>query len=233
MRIQRPRNVTYISPRTPARERDYQLAQLALGGNAEAWDSLYEKALRLVPGAVRRVDFQHCFSDWDYRDITDEALARCYDKLERYRGLSQFHWWVLGYAKNILRNRIQRRLTRLRNQTLLERAANHRALCQDPLWLLLQLERDQYLWEAFCQLTPTDQAIVYQRVFFQTAYSTLAKCAQLTRNQVRQRCQDALNAIRWNFLRRYRISPAPPVSFCSGPGLPLSGTAPGAPTPCG
>lgn len=88
MRIQRPRNVTYISLRTPARERDYQLAQLALGGNAEAWDSLYEKALRLVPGAVRRADFQHCFSDWDYRDITDEALARCYDQLERYRGLS-------------------------------------------------------------------------------------------------------------------------------------------------
>ena len=187
-----------------ARERDYQLARLALSGDGRAWDLLYEKAIRSVPAAVRRADFQHFFSDWEYRDITDEALARCYDHLERYRGLSQFQWWVLGYAKNILRNRIQRQLTHWRNQSLLERAADQHALCQDPLRLLLRLERDQFLWEAFYQLPPQDQALVYQRVFFQTAYATLAKSAQLTRDQVRRRCQDALNAIRWNFLRRSR-----------------------------
>ena len=204
MRTQKPRNVTYIPPRTPARERDYQLARLALSGDCHAWDILYEKTIRSVPAAVKSADFRHLFGDWDYRDITDEALARCYDHLERYRGLSQFQWWVLGYAKNILRNRIQRQLTRRRNQSLLERAAEQHALCQDPLWLLLRLERDQFLWEAFYQLTPLDQVIVYQRVFLQTAYATLAKSAQLTRSQVRRRCQDALNAVRWNFLRRYR-----------------------------
>ena len=151
-----------------------------------------------MPAAVRRADFQHFFSDWEYRDITDEALARCYDHLERYRGLSQFQWWVLGYAKNILRNRIQRQLTHWRNQSLLERAADQHALCQDPLRLLLRLERDQFLREAFYQLPPQDQALVYQRVFFQTAYATLAKSAQLTRDQVRRRCQDALNALGYN-----------------------------------
>ena len=204
MRTQRPRNVTCVPPSAPARERNHQLARLALGGDGRAWDLLYEKAIRSVPAAVRRADFQHFFSDWDYQDITDEALARCYDHLERYRGLSQFQWWVLGYAKNILRNRIQRQLTHWRNQSLLERAADQHALCQDPLRLLLRLERDQFLREAFYQLPPQDQALVYQRVFFQTAYATLAKSAQLTRDQVRRRCQDALNAIRWIFLRRSR-----------------------------
>ena len=130
MRTQRPRNVTCVPLSTPARERDHQLARLALGGASRAWDLLYEKAIRSVPAAVRRANFQHFFSDWDYRDITDEALARCYDHLERYRGLSQFQWWVLGYAKNILRNRIQRQLTHRRNQSLLERAAEQHALCQ-------------------------------------------------------------------------------------------------------
>ena len=168
MRTQRPRNVTCVPPSAPARERNHQLARLALGGDGRAWDLLYEKAIRSVPAAVRRADFQHLFGDWDYRDITDEALTRCYDHLERYRGLSQFQWWVLGYAKNILRNRIQRQLTRRRNQSLLERAAERHALCQDPLRLLITLERDQFLWEAFYQLTPLDQVIVYQRVFFQT-----------------------------------------------------------------
>ena len=89
MRTQRPRNVTCVPLSTPARERDHQLARLALGGDSRAWDLLYEKAIRSVPAAVRRADFQHFFSDWEYRDITDEALARCYDHLERYRGLSQ------------------------------------------------------------------------------------------------------------------------------------------------
>lgn len=217
MRTQKPRNVTYIPPRTPARERDYQLARLALSGDCHAWDILYEKTIRSVPAAVKSADFRHLFGDWDYQDITDEALTRCYAHLERYRGLSQFQWWVLGYAKNILRNRIQRQLTRRRNQSLLERAAEHHALCQDPLRLLITLERDQFLWEAFYQLTPLDQVIVYQRVFLQTAYATLAKSAQLTRSQVRRRCQDALNAVRWNFLRRYRVRDAAPcVSQAAG-----------------
>ena len=158
-------------------------------------------------------------------------MARCYGHLERYQGLSQFQWWVLGYAKNILRNRIQRQLTHRRNQSLLEHAANHHAFCQDPLRLLLQVERDQYLWEAFYQLTPLDQVIVYQRVFFQTAYATLAKHAQLTKNQVRWRCQDALNAIRWNFLRRYRIRLPPIGHSYSGQRPPLSGTIPGSQPP--
>ena len=210
-----------------------ELLEAARMGDQEACDTLYRHALEWVPGQVRRADLQHVFGPWDYQDITDEALSRCHAQLERYQGLSQFHWLVLGYAKNILRNRIERQHTHRRNQYLLNRAADERSLCQDPLWLLLRLERDQYLWQAFFQLETVDQTIVYHRVFFQTTYQALAHQSQLTRNQVRRHYEDALNAIRWNFLRRYRISPAPPVSFCSGPGLPLSGTAPGAPTPCG
>ena len=208
MRIQRYQNTAYAPPHSSARARDHQLARMALCGDTEAWNILYQSAIRWVPGAVEKADLQHFFSAWDYRDIADEALSRCYGHLERYRGLSRFRWWVLGYAKNILRNRIQRQLTHRRNQYLLERAVDHRALCQDPLEVLLRLERDQFLWEAFCQLSPVDQFIVYQRIFFQTTYATLAKHAQLTRNQVRQRYQDALNAIRWNFLRCYRAKRA-------------------------
>ena len=139
MRTQRPRNVTCVPPSAPARERNHQLARLALSGDGRAWDLLYEKAIRSVPAAVRRADFQHFFSDWEYRDITDEALARCYDHLERYRGLSQFQWWVLGYAKNILRNRIQRQPTHWRNQSLLERAADQ---CSSIALLMLARENE-------------------------------------------------------------------------------------------
>ena len=226
MRKQKIRNLTYNPPHTSARERDYQLAQSALNGDMAAWETLYEKSVLWVPGAVEKADPQHCFSRWDYQDIADEALSRCYAQLERYQGLSQFHWWVLGYAKNILRNRRQAQLTRSRYQYLLAWAADETSFRHDPLWILLRLERDQYLWDAFFQLEPLDQAIVHQRVFFQTSYRTLARQVQLTRNQVRQHYEDALNAIRWNFLRRYRTG-APALQVLSPVQIPsLLGTVP-------
>ena len=233
MRKQRLRNSTYTPPRIAARERAYVLARQALSGDQEAWDTLYRHALEWVPGQVRRADLQHVFGPWDYQDITDEALSRCHAQLERYQGLSQFHWWVLGYAKNILRNRIERQHTHRRNQYLLNRAADERSLCQDPLWLLLRLERDQYLWQAFFQLETVDQTIVYHRVFFQTTYQALAHQSQLTRNQVRRHYEDALNAIRWNFPRGYRRELTPLLAPAPEEGILLSETAPESPPPYG
>ena len=80
----------------------------------------------------------------------------------------------------------------------------------------MNLERDQYLWEAFFRLNATDRAIVYNRVFFQTAYRTLARELRLTQRQVRQRYQEAVDSVRWNFLRLYRVKGVP--VRCSGPG---------------
>ena len=180
MNRKRLKNITYTPPVLSARERDYLLAGDVLNGDEDAWDLLCQDVFPWVVRGVRQADWAQAFTAWDYQDITGEALARCYEQLERYQGRSRFRRWVLGYAKNILLCRRQRLLTQQRNRYLLERMAAERARCRDPLQLLLCLERDQCLWEAFSRLDATDRTIVYHRVFFQTAFKTLAERCQLT-----------------------------------------------------
>lgn len=196
----------YVPPAPSMRERDYQLAYFALHGDEDAWDTLYQDSYTLVVNAVKKFDYQCFFSLDDYYDITDEAFDRCCEQLDRYQGLSRFHRWVLGYAKNIMRNRRRSQRTALRNQYLLECAAESQFRGSDPLYILVHLERARYLWAAFFDLDEAEQYVIFQTVFFNTPPRTLAKKLFLTRNQVLQVYSDACFKLRWNFLRQYRIS---------------------------
>ena len=154
--------------------------------------------------AARKYDVQKWFSPSDYPDIADEAFAKCYEHLERYQGLGRFRNWVLGYAKNIMRNRWRKQCTARRNQSLLESLATSQLRHLDPLLLLVRLERNRYLWDAFYRLTALEQRIVYQCVFCGTPPRTLARAFHLTRKQVLQHYEDARVKLRWNYLRLYR-----------------------------
>ncbi len=105
---------------SPAQEQDYLLATEALQGDSHAEDTLYLGSVSFVVNAARKYDVQKWFSPSDYPDIADEAFAKCYEHLERYQGLGRFRNWVLGYAKNIMRNRWRKQCTARRNQSLLE-----------------------------------------------------------------------------------------------------------------
>lgn len=199
----RKRNFTYFPPDPSPVERDYQLARQALSGDTDAWDTLHLEAFDFVVNAARKCGDSRFFGDSEYSDIASEAFAKCYEQLERYRGLGRFRSWVLGYAKNIMRNRKHRQCTVWRNQYLLEYMVQTRSRNLDPLHLLLQLERDQFLWEAFYLLSPQEQIVLYQRVLFQTSMKKLAKALQLTRKQVKQAYEDALLKTRWHYLRLY------------------------------
>jgi len=194
----------YLPPMPSAREQDYQLAYESLHGDSSAWETLYQNAFSFVLHEVKRFDDQNVFSPGDHYDNTDEPFARCYEQLDRYQGLSRFQRWVLGYAKNIMRSRRSKCFTAQRNQYLLQRMEQSRAIYLDPLTFLLRLERDQFLWMAFYQLSSTDQIILRRRVFCNTPPRQLAKELQLTRKQVLQRYEDALLAVQHHFLRLYR-----------------------------
>lgn len=202
----RKQRFIYVPPVPSMRERDYQLAYLALCGDEEAWNALYQDSFAFVINAVKQLDDQHMFSYDDYYDMTDEAFGRCYEQLDRYQGLSRFRRWVLGYAKNIMYNRRRAQSTALRNQYLLECAAECQFRGSDPLYILIYLERAQYLWNAFFGLEKAEQYVIFQTVFFHTPPRTLAKNLLLTRKQVLQLYSEACLKLRWNYVRQYRPS---------------------------
>ena len=202
--IMRKRVYQYVPPAPAQRELDYQLASDVLRGDPEAWEQLYLEAYAPVMREIRRFDDRRFFSIPDYEDIADEAFAKCYEQLERYQGLSRFWRWVSGYARNIIRNRKRAQLTVWRNQRLMEDITRAKFRNVDPLHLLIQLERNRVLWDAFFQLDLPERTILYRRVFFCTPFRELANMFQLTQKQARQLYQDAVVKTRWNYLRQYR-----------------------------
>lgn len=198
------RNIrTYAPPVLSERERDYQLAGEALRGSTEAWDTLYQEAHTAVLQNLPQFDDQHFFSHEDYHDIADEAFERCYGHLSRYQGLSRFRYWVLGYAKNIMLDRRRRQMTQYRNQYLMQVMVSSQISASDPLCVLLRLERDRFLWEAFFLLCPRDRFILGQYLFARIPPRTIAKALHLTRKQVLAYYEEALIAVRWHFIRLY------------------------------
>ena len=138
-----------LSHQPPQREADYRLAQDTLRGDAGAWEQLYTAAYPAVLRTIERYDDRHLLSADTRRDIADESFARCYNHLERYQGRSRFRHWVSGYAKNIIRNQKRKHATMFRHQwLLLDRACSDKSHL-DPLLLLIRLERDRCLWDAF------------------------------------------------------------------------------------
>lgn len=183
-----------------ARELDLWRVQEVLGGDGEQWTSLYQDSYRIVLWAAAYSDPQRLLLSQDYREITDEAFARCYAHLARYQGLSRFSTWVAAYAKNLVRNRCAREQTRKRKQGVLEQAVELGISRWDPLRILLRLERDRCLWRAFFDLPMTEQQIVSLRLFENETYPAIAEELGLSRKEVRRRYQAALGQLRRGFL---------------------------------
>ena len=139
----------------------------------------------------------------DYDDITNEAFARCYEHLNRYRGESRFSTWVGGYAKNIARNRCSRRQTLLRNKGHIEDLARNQMTACDPYFVLLRCERDNCVWRAFFELGEADQEIVRRMVFENDAPKLIARDLHMTRKEALNRFTHAKVTMRRLFLYYY------------------------------
>lgn len=142
----------------------------------------------------------------DYDDIVDEAFARCYEHLDRYRGESRFSTWVCGYVKNIARDRCSRQQTRLRNKGHLENLTRTQMAACDPYFVLLRCERENCLWHAFYDLDEVDREIVIRRVFEDDAPRLIAKDLNMTRKEVLHRFEHAKVTMRQLYLYYYNHS---------------------------
>ena len=195
-------NIYGVKSKSSAQE-DYEQVQKILHGAEELWEQLYRNAYPIVHCSARQSDWNHLLLPQDYDDITDEAFARCYEHLSRYRGESRFSTWVGGYAKNIARNRCSRQQTRLKNKGHLEELARNQMAACDPYFVLLRCERDNCVWRAFFDLDEADQEIVRRRAFEDTAPRLIAKDLNMTRKEVLHRFEYAKVTMRHLYLYYY------------------------------
>ena len=194
---------SYVINNKSGQQEDYEQVQAILQGTEELWEPLYKNAYRRVRSCARKTDWRNLLLPQDYDDIADEAFARCYEHLDRYRGESRFSTWVGGYAKNIARNRCARQQTQLRNKGHLEDLARNQMATCDPYFVLLRCERDNCLWRAFFDLDEVDQEIVRRRLFENDASRLIARDLHMTRKEVLNRFDHAKVTMRRLFLYYY------------------------------
>lgn len=206
------------------RQQDYCSVQKILAGNKSLWDTLYNNAYGIVLRCAVNADYNHllCFSD--YRDATDEAFALCLQQLARYQGLSRFAYWVGGYARNLIRTRRTRELTRIRKQDhLLQTVVNDMWGC-DPLIILIQAERNQCLQNAFFDLDSIEQKILWNQIVLKISTRKVAQELKISSKDVANLRKAALSRLKDLFVYHYYcLPPTLTASYKSGrsgcPGL--------------
>lgn len=190
-----------------ARQWDLALARRILRGETELWPALCRGAETQALYAARAVDVHKLLPPYEYEEIAREALAQCYDQLDRYAGRSRFAYWVRAYARHRALNHCARRRTQLRKQRLLEAAAREHDAFRDPLHILLQRERDRALWAAIGMLEPLDCEILLWRVLEGKPWEALGKKLGLPSREVSSRYGKAIVFVRTQFLRLYGEEP--------------------------
>lgn len=186
------------------REQDYQKVQAFLeSGDRLLWEELYADAYQTAYRCAENADFRQLLGEADYREITDEAFAKCCEQLDRYRGWSRFSTWVGGYSKNITRNRCRKVLTGLRYRRELYEASTGRMIGWDPLWVLLRLERDSCLWEALGDISEESRQMLEAIALEKLPPRTAARELGMTQKELKERLEAACNVVRRRFLRYY------------------------------
>lgn len=185
------------------RIRDLQRVQEILDGNLTRWELLYRESYGIVLQQAARADKWRLLGQSDYRDITDEAFARCFSHLDRYEGRSRFAGWVTGYARNIARNRCKREMTRRRYQAMLNQRAAMQLNSQDPLMIVMRLEREHCMLAAFSHLPKKERRIVAEQLFEDKKPGKIAREMRLTKKEVESRYQVAISILRERFIHYY------------------------------
>ena len=83
---------------------DVVLAELAAGGNRDAFGELVRRSIAAVRSLLRRMGAQPALAD----DVTQDAFITAFRKIGSYRAESSFAAWVMRIAARLLVKRFRR-----------------------------------------------------------------------------------------------------------------------------
>lgn len=185
---------------------DYMLVQQYLHGSQSAWDTLYQQA---YPGALRFLSklpcmYYLCFDD--KADILSESFLRCQMRADTFQGRSSFLTWVCGFIKYVALNIASKRISEEQKMSALgylHRAGN---FTSSPETILLQQERDHYLWTAYRTLPPYHQVLIGYLVLKKYSYWEAQSVTRLTlKAQMENELPHSLAILKYHFLTLYHI----------------------------
>ena len=87
---------------------DSELVDLARGGDARAWQALFERHYPMV----HRLAFRWCGTVQDAEDIAQEVFVKLVRKLQTFRRRSSFRTWLYRVTVNTARDACRRRSLR-------------------------------------------------------------------------------------------------------------------------
>jgi len=87
---------------------DIELVDMAKGGDAWAWQALFERHYPMV----HRLAFRWCGAGQDAEDVAQEVFVKLVRKLHTFRGQSSFRTWLYRISVNAARDYGRRHILR-------------------------------------------------------------------------------------------------------------------------
>jgi RNA polymerase sigma-70 factor (ECF subfamily) len=169
-------------------ESDGDLIRLAKDGDETAFDSLVRRHADRLLRMVRNLT--SCREDAE--DVTQEALAAAYFKLDSFAGRSSFFTWVYRIALN---KAISKRRLRRIETTHQSRNLDDAPAVEDPQAatesLLEQRETAEMLREAIARLEPDRRSVLVLRDCDGRDYAEIAEILNIPIGTVRSRLHRA------------------------------------------
>ena len=125
---------------------------------------------------------------------------RSIERLDRYNGSSKFLVFLIGFAKNVIKETLRKKS----KETSLEELSDSKyesiitLYNQDPLIVLLKKERYEIIKSAIDNLSPQHKEIIHLRIFNKVPVKTIAELANESVAAIDSRFRRAIKALRKN-----------------------------------
>ena len=130
----------------------------------------------------------------DAQDASQEAFARAWRKMDRFRGDSAFYTWFSRILRNVCIDRIRRRAKR--RHASLDDTPDVADTADDPIALADKSEQSQQLWRAIRQLPDAQRDIIILSHFQEFSYKEIAETLEIPIGTVMSRLHGARKALR-------------------------------------
>lgn len=151
---------------------------------------------------VWRVCYRFISNRDDAEDLTQQVFFKVYRSLHQFEGRSSFKTWIYRIAINTSQNELRRRSRRLQeSEAELDTVAEFIPGYDSPEQDWLAKVESAILAEAFRQLRPAEQEVLFLKDLEDRQYADIAEILEISLSAAKMRVQRARSALRQAYLK--------------------------------